>query len=217
MDAGRRWVEVEFLQIADVRTPEWDGALERDAFSTPAASAPTSIGCSQRVQRDPRGQSQDQTRPIRMLLSARRIGRERCDEARTVVLRRESGSRARAARGAGARRTVHAVDPLADQWVADVREVQPRLMRPSGDQRDLDQRVPRATREHAKAARRTARPVVVGSCDSPPRRRTIGGRRDCRVHLERIERGDAVADREILLVRVTREALPPTAPPATCG
>ena len=31
-------IEVEFLQIADVRTPTWDGALERVRFRTPAGS-----------------------------------------------------------------------------------------------------------------------------------------------------------------------------------
>lgn len=31
-------VEVEFLQIADVRTPEWDGSVERVRFRTPAGS-----------------------------------------------------------------------------------------------------------------------------------------------------------------------------------
>ena len=35
---GADAVEVEFLQIADVRTPEWDGALERVRFRTTAGS-----------------------------------------------------------------------------------------------------------------------------------------------------------------------------------
>lgn len=35
---GADAVEVEYLQIADVRTPEWDGTLERVRFRTAAGS-----------------------------------------------------------------------------------------------------------------------------------------------------------------------------------
>lgn len=35
---GAAAIEVEFLQIADVRTPTWDGAVERVRFRTPAGS-----------------------------------------------------------------------------------------------------------------------------------------------------------------------------------
>lgn len=35
---GADAVEVEYLQIADVRTPEWDGTLERVRFRTAVGS-----------------------------------------------------------------------------------------------------------------------------------------------------------------------------------